>query len=122
MQQSDYQRIENIRISLGMNTSAFAKAIGMSQPTYWRFIKNQGGGKIPASALMILMQTYKVNPEYLNHGTEPMFIDQDKKNDYEKLYEENISLKNSLLQLQEELIQYQRQEMSRLKNIEKPLQ
>lgn len=122
METFDYQRVERVRVELNMNVSAFAKAIGMTQPTYWRYINGQGV-KLPAVAVMTLLDTYKVNPAYLKDGIEPMFVKEEAKGyDYEKLYEENISLKNSILQLQEQVIQYQRQEMSRLKNIEKPVQ
>lgn len=66
-------KIYNIRKKLRMNQHDFGKGIGLSTGS----ISDIENGKTPVLPRHIIMmaKVYKVNPDYLLHGIDPMFKD-----------------------------------------------
>lgn len=120
------KRIDLLIKHLGVSQNAFAKSLDTSSSRISNIITLRN--KPDSELLAKIAEVYtNVSADWLLTGKGEMLLMEEKPQkkieyQYPDLYQENINLKNNIMQLQEQVIQYQRQEMSRLKNIEKPLQ
>lgn len=66
------ERIKHIRKELKLNQSNFGKSVGVSAPL---IVALEKGQRIPTERTKNdIIRVYNVNPEYLESGTEPMFL------------------------------------------------
>jgi len=65
------ERIKNIRKTLDLNQSDFAKKLGIGQAAISALEK--GIRSITDQTILLLCSTYNVNEDYLRNGTSPMF-------------------------------------------------
>ena len=72
---SFYNRLKQIRESLGQTQEEFAKALNVSKPTIARY--EAGGRKPDADFLSILLNKYKINLNWLLTGDETMCLDEE---------------------------------------------
>ncbi|MDX9940793.1 MAG: helix-turn-helix transcriptional regulator [Bacteroidales bacterium] len=67
------ERLKNIRRLLGLTQKEFGERMGMALTT-WASIE-QGRNALNERAKILLQHIYNVNPQYLEHGTRPAFLD-----------------------------------------------
>ena len=68
------ERVKEVREQLGLKPVAFAKGLGISQPTLWDL--ENGETKKPSSETMQRMrERYGINPDYIMRGKGPKIVD-----------------------------------------------
>lgn len=73
---SENQRINKVRLSLGLTMEEFGKRIGITRSTVSRL---EGGGiAITEKVRLAICREYKVMEEWLRYGEGTMFVNQDK--------------------------------------------
>lgn len=75
------ERIEYLRNLLKLNKSRFSADIGMKPQTYNNFIGAQAS-KPNVELLLGIVNMYGANPMWILNGTGPVFLDEQKRNEY----------------------------------------
>lgn len=68
------ERVKEVREELGLKPSAFAKGLGISQPTLWD-IENGQTKKPSAETMQRMRERYGVNPDYIMRAKGPKLLD-----------------------------------------------
>jgi transcriptional regulator with XRE-family HTH domain len=109
----DFNRVIQLRKSLQISESQFAKRIGVAQATYNRFEK--GSAMLNADAISEIVRVFEVNPYWLllgEGGEGPVFIKQS------ELSNQIIITKDEFIELQRKAL---RQE-DRIRELEKQVE